>query len=68
MAYRFFLQKERRENCTVNIKNIIRIVSVIGQFGISIPFDIVFRMLEGEISYRVGVLLKGRFFACGNRY
>lgn len=53
-----FSQKERRENCTVNIKNIIRIVSVIGQFGISIPFDIVFRMLEGEISYRVGVLLE----------
>ena len=53
-----FSQKEQRENCTVNIKKIIKIVSVIGQFGISVPFDIVFRVLEGEISYYVGMLLE----------
>lgn len=51
-------QEDQKNNCTVNIKKIIKIVSVIGQFGISVPFDIVFRLLEGDISYHVGALLE----------
>lgn len=31
---------------------------MIGQYGIAIPFDIIFRMLEGDISYLVGSLLE----------
>ena len=51
-------QAEEKENCRINIGKIIKIVSVIGQFGISIPFDIIFRMLEDNISYHVGALLE----------
>lgn len=51
-------EKDQKENCIVNIENIIKMVSVIGQFGIAVPFDIIFRMLEGDISYHVGVLLE----------
>lgn len=49
---------EQKTNNKVKIGKIIKIVSMIGQYGIAIPFDIIFRMLEGDISYLVGSLLE----------
>lgn len=48
---------EHKEHNKINIGEVIKIVSMIGQYGITIPFDIVFRMLDGDISYYVGKLL-----------
>ena len=42
----------------VSIGKIIKIVSMVGQYGIAIPFDVIFRMLSGEVSYFVGSLLE----------
>lgn len=50
--------EEQKESNKISIGKIIKLVSVIGQYGMAIPFDIMFRMLSGEISYFVGVLLE----------
>lgn len=47
----------QKEKYKINIKKIIQIVSIVGQFGMAVPFEIIFRMLNGEVSYYVGVLL-----------
>ena len=51
-------EEEQKKENKIYIGKIVRIVSVIGQYGIAIPFDIVYRMLSGEISYLVGRLLE----------
>jgi len=51
------LEPEHKESNKIKIGEVIKIVSMIGQYGITIPFDIVFRMLDGDISYYVGKLL-----------
>lgn len=50
-------EKQKTSN-KVSIGKIIKIVSVIGQYGIAIPFDVIFRMLSGDVSYFVGSLLE----------
>ncbi len=50
--------EEKKESNKISIGKIIKMVSVIGQYGMAIPFDIMFRMLSGEISYLVGILLE----------
>lgn len=49
--------EEKREGNKICVGNIIRIVSVIGQYGTPLPFEIVYRFMEGEVSYFVGTLL-----------
>ena len=50
--------EDQKNSNKVSIGKIIKIVSMIGQYGIAIPFDVIFRMLSGDISYFVGSLLK----------
>lgn len=50
-------EQESQDSNRVSITKIIRIVSVIGQFGMPIPFDIMYRMLSEGVSYLVGTLL-----------
>lgn len=50
--------EEQKNSNKVSIGKIIKIVSMIGQYGIAIPFDVIFRMLNGEVSYFVGSLLE----------
>lgn len=51
-------QEEQNKSNTISVGKIIKIVSIIGQYGMAIPFDIMFRMLSGQVSYFVGVLLE----------
>lgn len=50
--------EEQKISNKVSIGKIIKIVSMIGQYGIAIPFDVIFRMLSGDVSYFVGSLLE----------
>ncbi len=50
--------KEQKTSNKISIGKIIKIVSMVGQYGIAIPFDVIFRMLSGDVSYFVGRLLE----------
>lgn len=50
--------EEQKTANKVSIGKIIKIVSMVGQYGIAIPFDVIFRMLSGDVSYFVGSLLE----------
>lgn len=50
--------EEQKSSNKVSIGKIIKIVSMVGQYGIAIPFDVIFRMLSGDVSYFVGSLLE----------
>lgn len=46
-----------QENIDI-VKEIIQSVSVVGQFGLSLPFDIIYRMMGENINYHMGQLLE----------
>lgn len=49
---------EQKSSNMISIGKIIKIVSMVGQYGIAVPFDVLFRMLCGDVSYFVGSLLE----------
>lgn len=50
--------EDQKSSNKVSIGKIIKIVSMVGQYGIAVPFDMIFRMLSGDVSYFVGSLLE----------